>query len=259
MLSLPTSFLSEPIAHRGLHDLANRVQENSPSSFEAAIEGGYGIELDLQLSSDGEAMVFHDYMLERLTDEAGPIRQRTAAELQQIRHRVGGEPILALSELLDIVSGQVPLLIEMKDQDGACGPNVGRLEHRVAGLLKKYAGDVAVMSYNPHSTMMMSVLAPDIPRGLTTDGFTSDGWPMMPRQRAEELAQIPDFDRTGACFISHDHNLLDAAPVTALKARGVPILCWTIRSVAEEIKARRIADNITFEGYIPAKLSDSEE
>ena len=70
-----------------MHDVANGVQENSRPSFEAAIKGGYGIELDLQLSSDGEAMVFHDYMLERLTHESGPIHMRTAAEIRQIRDR----------------------------------------------------------------------------------------------------------------------------------------------------------------------------
>lgn len=259
MPSLPPSFLGEPIVHRGLHDVKNGVQENSRPSFEAAIERGYGIELDLQLSSDGEAMVFHDYMLERLTDEVGPIQQRTSTELKQIRLSVGGERILQLSKVLDIVRGRVPLLIELKDQDGVCGPNVGRLERRVVEVLTKYTGDVALMSYNPHSMMMMSELAPDIPRGLTTDGFTQEGWPIMPRDRAAELAKIPDFDRTGSSFISHDHRLLDTPPVTALKARGVPILCWTVRSTTQEIKARHIADNITFEGYIPVKRHQSKD
>lgn len=259
MPSLPPSFLGAPIVHRGMHDVANSVQENSRPSFEAAIKGGYGIELDLQLSSDGEAMVFHDYMLERLTDESGPVQMRTAAELKEIRLKVGNDQIMTLPELLELVNGQVPLLIELKDQDGSSGPNVGRLERRVAEILSKYKGEVALMSFNPHSMMVMSEIAPDIPRGLTTCDFNAEFWPMLPRERAKELAEIPDFDRTGSCFISHDHRLLDAAPVAALKARGVPILCWTVRSAEQENKARRLADNITFEGYIPAKQSQSKD
>lgn len=259
MPSLPPSFLGEPIVHRGLHDVSKGVQENSRPSFEAAIKGGYGIELDLQLSSDGEAMVFHDYMLERLTDESGPVQMRTAAELQSITLKIGNDPIMVLPDLLELVDGQSPLLIELKDQDGAAGPNVGRLEHRVAEVVAKYKGDVAFMSFNPHSMMVMSDIAPKIPRGLTTCDFNAEFWPMLQRKRASELAEIPDFDRTGSCFISHDHRLLDAVPVKALKARSVPILCWTVRSAEQEIKARRLADNITFEGYIPAKRPQTKD
>jgi len=197
--------------------------------------------------------VFHDYILERVTHESGPIRMRTAAELRQINLKVSNDPIMDLSELLDLVNGKAPLLIELKDQDGALGPNIGLLERRVAEILANYKGEVAVMSFNPHSIALLSQIAPDIPRGLTTSDIKAESWPMLPRKRADELVEIPDFDRTGACFISHDHRALDAAPVIALKARGIPILCWTVRSPEEEIKARRLADNITFEGYIPAK------
>jgi glycerophosphoryl diester phosphodiesterase len=242
-----------------MHDVPNGVQENSRPSFEAAIKHGYGIELDLQMSADGEAMVFHDYALDRLTHESGPIQMRTAAELREVRLKIGNDPILDLPELLQLVNGQVPLLIELKDQDGGIGPNVGRLENRVAELLANYRGDAVVMSFNPHSMMVMSEIAPNIPRGLTTCDFNTEFWSMLPRKRAEELAAIPDFDRVRACFISHDHRLLDAAPVTALKARGVPLLCWTVRSAEQEIKARRLADNITFEGYIPTKRSQPED
>jgi len=259
LASLPTSLLGEPIVHRGMHDVPNGVQENSRPSFERAIKHGFGIELDLQMSSDGEAMVFHDYALDRLTDESGPIQMRTAAELRKVKLKVGSDPILDLPELLQLVNGKVPLLIELKDQDGGAGPNVGRMERRVAELLANYKGDAVVMSFNPHSMAVMSEIAPDIPRGLTTSDFNAEFWPMLPRKRAEELAKIADFDRVGACFISHDHRLLDANPVTALRTRGVPLLCWTVRSLEQEIKARRLADNITFEGYIPENRSQPED
>jgi len=242
-----------------MHDVPNGVQENSRPSFERAIKHGFGIELDLQMSSDGEAMVFHDYALDRLTHASGPIQMRTAAELREMKLKVGNDSILDLHEALQLVNGQVPLLIELKDQDGGIGPNVGRLENRAAELLANYKGDAVVMSFNPHSMAVMSEIAPGIPRGLTTCDFNAEFWPMLPRKRASELAKIQDFDRVGACFISHDHRLLDAAPVQTLKARGVPLLCWTVRSPEQEIKARLLADNITFEGYIPEKRPQSKD
>lgn len=242
-----------------MHDVENGVQENTRPSFERAIKHGFGIELDLQMSSDGEAMVFHDYALDHLTHASGPIQMRTAAELRQVKHKVGSDPIMDLSQLLELVNGQVPLLIEVKDQDGGIGPNVGRLEQRTAELLENYKGDAVFMSFNPHSMAVMSEIAPDVPRGLTTCDFNAEFWPMLNRDRAKELAQIPDFDRVGASFISHDHRLLNAEPVKALKARGIPLLCWTVRSPEQEIKARQLADNITFEGYIPAKRPKTKD
>lgn len=251
MTKLPDSLLARPIVHRGMHDIDNGVQENSRESFLRAIKGGYGIELDLQLSSDGEAMVFHDYHLGKLTTENGPLQMRTAEELRQVPLKVGGETIPDLPEMLRLVDGQVPLLIELKDQDGVLGPNVGRLEKRVAEVLANYQGDAVVMSFNPHSMIEMAKIAPDLPRGLTTCDFNAEHWQLIPRPRAKYLSDIPDFKESQACFISHDYRLLDAAPVKALKASGVPVISWTIRNAEQEKIARRGADNITFEGYTP--------
>lgn len=251
MPKLPDSFLARPIAHRGLHDLKNGVQENSRASFIAAIKGGYGIELDLQMSADGEAMVFHDYHLGELTGKNGALQMRTAEELRQIPLNVGDETIPDLSEILHLVNGQAPMLIELKDQDGALGPNIGKLEARVAEILSHYKGDAVVMSFNPYSMLAMAKLAPNLPRGITTCDYNAEHWQWTPRKRAEELREIPDFDRTGACFISHNYTQLNAAPVQALKARDVPILSWTICNSEQETIARNGADNITFEGYRP--------
>ena len=250
--ALPQSFLQAPIAHRGLHSLSNGVPENSLASFEAAIARGYGIELDLQLSQDGVAMVFHDYSLERLTSEKGAVAQRTAAALGEIPLTGGVEGIPALSETLALVAGRVPLLIELKDQDGALGPNVGPLEDATINALAGYSGDVALMSFNPHSVAALAAFAPHIPRGLTTCDYLPEDWPTIPKARLAELVPIPDFNRTGSSFISHQASDLRSAPVTTLKAQNVPILCWTIRSSTEEQAARQIADNVTFEGYLPA-------
>jgi glycerophosphoryl diester phosphodiesterase len=166
MNSLPHAFLEAPIAHRALHDLSRGRPENGPSAIEAACKAGYGIEIDLQLSSDGVAMVFHDYDLGRLTEKKGAVRQLSAEALGQVRLKGGTDTIPTLEQVLEQVAGRVPLLIEIKDQDGAMGANVGALEAAAARALSGYKGLVAVMSFNPHSMIAMAGLAPDIPQAI---------------------------------------------------------------------------------------------
>jgi glycerophosphoryl diester phosphodiesterase len=246
---LPKGFLDRPFAHRGLHDAA--LPENSLAAFKAAVDAGYGIEMDIQMSADGQAMVFHDETLDRLTARKGPVLDLTAAELCQIPLRATPQTIPTLRQVLDLVAGRVPLLIEVKDQDGALGPDIGPLESAVAGDLERYDGPVAVMSFNPHSVMALKGACPDRPRGLITEAFPPEDWPGVPESRLKELAEIPDFERTGAVFISHDARDLAAAPVARLKARGVPVLCWTIKSPEAAANALKIADAITFETFLP--------
>jgi glycerophosphoryl diester phosphodiesterase len=108
------------------------------------------------------------------------------------------------------------------------------------------------MSFNPNSVERMAELAPDLPRGITTSAFDAEFWPNLPPRVRDSLRDIPDFGSVGAAFISHQAGDLERPRVQELRARGVPVLCWTIRSPAEERAARRRADNITFEGYTPA-------
>jgi glycerophosphoryl diester phosphodiesterase len=247
---LPPALLRAPIAHRGLHDPAAGIIENSRAAAGAAIAAGYGIELDIQASADVEAMVFHDDEMLRLTDAPGLVRDYSAAALGRIGLKGAAETVPTLAEFLALVDGRAPLLIEIKDQDGALGPDVGRLEARVAGLLAAYAGEAAVMSFNPHSVAAFADAAPDRPRGLTTCAFEDADW-SIPDYRRAELAAMQDVGRVGAAFISHDHDDLANPRVAKLKAAGMPILCWTVRSPAEEAAARKVADNVTFEGFRP--------
>ncbi|WP_417604775.1 glycerophosphodiester phosphodiesterase family protein [Primorskyibacter flagellatus] len=251
MRPLPSAFLDRPIAHRGLHGLSSGQPENSLSAFEAAISAGYGIELDLQLSADGVAMVFHDYALDRLTGAQGALATRTAAELGRIALKDGeGACIPTLAQVLTRVAGRVPLLIELKDQDGALGPKIGALEAAVAQDLHAYQGAAALMSFNPHSIIALAKLAPQRPRGLTTCAFDAEDWKLVPAARRTELRLIVDYDRADCCFVSHDRNDLTAPRVAALAEDGAAILCWTVRSARQEAAAREIAHNITFEGYL---------
>lgn len=250
MRPLPASFLTRPLAHRALHDVRDGRPENSLAAIRAAISAGYGIEIDLQLSKDGQAMVFHDYGLQRLTQEKGAVRQRTAAELSQIPLIGGDEGIPTFAEVLALVDGRVPLLVEFKDQDGAMGPNVGTLEAAAAEDLKTYRGDVALMSFNPNSVACVAELCPDLPRGITTSAYDPAEWAPLPARVCNALREIPDYDRLGASFISHEVSDLSRARVAELAAQGADILCWTVTSPSQEAQAREFAANITFEQYL---------
>ena len=196
-------------------------------------------------------MVFHDYDLKRLTARTGPVRQQAAATLSAVPLTGGdGATIPTLSQVLAEVAGRVPLLIEIKDQDGAMGPQVGPLEAAVAAGLSGYEGPVAVMSFNPHSVAAFAAEAPDTPRGLVTCGYDTADWPLSD-DTCRRLRDIPDAEALAVDFISHDHTDLDRPRVRDLASAGTPVLCWTIRSPDAEARARRIARNITFEGYLP--------
>lgn len=241
--------LSRPIAHRGLHGPG--VPENTRSAFRAAAAAGYAIELDVQPASDGTPLVFHDYDLRRLTGQPGVISALSPDEAGRRRVLDSGDTIPTLAALLHEIGGRVPLLVEIKDQDGALGPNVGPLPGRVAQLLGDHADHVAVMSFNPHIVAAVRAAAPQLTLGLTTCGFAADDWPGVPADRRAHLARIADFDRVGAAFVSHHHLDLSNPAVEALRERGIPVFCWTIRSPDQETAARGRSDNITFEGYRP--------
>lgn len=250
MSALSPEFLRAPLAHRALHDVEQGRPENSRAAIEAAIAAGYGIECDVQLSNDGQAMVFHDYDLARLAEDTGPIRQRSAADLGRVTLRGSSEGIPTLAEVLELVAGRVPLLVEIKDQDGIMGANVGALEQAVARDVYDYGGPLAVMSFNPHSVQQMAIHAPQVARGLVTSAYKAEDWMLLPKGTRERLRNIPDYDTVSACFISHEVEDLDAPRVAELAQRGAHILCWTVRSKEQEAKARRVADNVTFEGYL---------
>ena len=248
MTRLPDGFLDRPFAHRALHGPGR--PENSSEAISAAIEAGYGIEIDVQMTADAVAFVFHDYALDRLTGAEGYIQHKSAADIAA-RPLLGGDTAPPeLDEVLALVAGKVPLVIEIKDQDGAMGTHVGALETKVASALNGYVGPVAVMSFNPNSMLAMKDAAPHIPRGLVTDPFEAGDWATVPASRRASLAALTDLDRVDPAFISHKAADLGSPHVARIKALPLPVLCWTIKSPAQEAEARKIADQITFEGYL---------
>jgi len=254
--ALPDGLRRIPLAHRALHDAAAGRPENGMAAVRAAVAAGYGIEIDLQLSRDDRAMVFHDAKLERMAEGSGGVHGLTAAELAGLPLRGGnGECVPTLEDVLQVVAGRVPLLIEIKDQErGGSRAGIGPLEAATARALADWpdaARWVAVMSFNPAAVAEMARIAPQLPRGLTTFAWDGPDVAGFPASQVDRLRAIADFETVGASFISHDHRDIDRPRVVALRATGVPVLCWTITSPAEEAAARERADNITFEGYLP--------
>ncbi|OSP54176.1 glycerophosphodiester phosphodiesterase family protein [Pseudoruegeria sp. SK021] len=252
--ALDQIFLARPLAHRGYHDAAAARPENSAAAMTAAVRAGYGIELDVQLSSDGGAMVFHDADLNRMTTATGPVRDRSKDALNRITLTQSNEPIPALTDILQLVAGRTPILIELKDQTadgGHGGPSDNlALAQAVAQDLAGYDGPAAVMSFNPDIVILLAQLLPDRARGLTTDSYRPEQRPAdhSPADWAA-LRDMAGLAPSGATFISHSAADLARPRVQALRTQGMPVLCWTIRSREAEAAARRLADNITFEGY----------
>lgn len=223
-----------PFAHRGLH--GSGLVENSGGAIAAAVAQGYGIEIDVQLSADGEAMVFHDYDLDRLAIEQGPLVGRTAAELQAIRLHVGIEVMPRLSEALKMIAERVPLLIEVKSRDRGVAP----LCAAVARALEGYQGPVGVMSFNPQVGAWFARRAPHVLRGLVVTEQGKRGL----RGRIERRLFLW---RARADFLACDVRDLPSRFAAAWRRRGLPVYTWTVRTDADRARAEAHADQIIFE------------
>jgi glycerophosphoryl diester phosphodiesterase len=227
-----------PIAHRGLHDMADddpQMPENSLAAFQAAVENNYAIECDLQFSANGVPVIFHDETLDRLTGESGSLRSRTAAGLARLKIMNSGETIPALSEALERISGAVPLIIELKS---IAGEKDG-LASAVADDLRGYRGPVAVMSFDAGLAAAMMTAAPGLPVGLIAKGGL-----------ATTIRLLATIVRHGFHFLSYSLADLPApAPLIARWVLGLPLICWTARTPQDIRKAKRWADQMTF-GHI---------
>ena len=236
---------ARPIAHRGLHDFSTGMVENTASAFAAAIAGGYAIECDLQLTRDGEAVVFHDDHVERLTEGRGMVKDHTAAEMKQLTMRNSTDKVQTLAELLTQVNGQVPLVIELKSLwDGDA-----RLAQRAIEELKSYSGPQCLMSFDPDAIAAVRRFAPHIIRGIVAERATDSYYNSLPLPKQTELRTFSHLARTRPDFVSFFYEELPWAPITALRASGMPIITWTIRSPQQAVMAMRCSDQITFEGF----------
>ena len=220
-----------PFAHRGLHGGAGGPPENSLGAFEGAVAAGYGIELDVQLSLDGVPMVFHDATLERLTGLRGPLAGHPAAALARARIAGSDQGLPRLAQALDLVAGRVPLLIEIKNRRKF---RAGPLEAAVWELTRDYAGPFAILSFSPVSLGWFRRRAPEVLRGLNTHK----------PNRARRLIAGPH-------FICHEIEGLSHRAAARVRARGLPLLAWTVTSERLRHKAERHADGYIFEHIRP--------
>ena len=224
----------QPYAHRGLH--GNGVLENSPAAFEAAIKLGHGIECDVQAAEDGRAFVFHDYELDRLTDRSGPIANLRPEDIDRISLRDGHGKIPRLRETLEQIAGRVPVLIELKSRNRRVGP----LCLSVRRALEGYGGKAAIMSFNPLVGAWFRSNAEHIVRGLVVTEENSKNWRgRIARHRNLWIAK-PD-------FLAYDIRDLPSRFAASQRARGLPVVTWTVRSAEQEKTALRYADEPVYE------------
>jgi len=233
---------ARPVAHRGLHDASRGIIENTASAFAAAVAGNYAIECDLQLADDGEAMVFHDETLDRLTQQQGPVAALTTDALKAIAFKSTTDRMMTLRELCGLVAGRVPLIIELKSHFNGDT----RLAARTVEILQGYAGPVAVMSFDPAMVSAIASAAPGLPRGLvaekrmlrdfgmSTSAYLKAAFRAQPHFLAWSVRDLPAF-----------------LPLTARYVFGLPLLTWTVRTEADRARASRWAGQMIFEGFRP--------
>jgi glycerophosphoryl diester phosphodiesterase len=236
--------IARPVAHRGLHDQKS-VIENTPSAFAAAIAGRYGIECDLQISADGEAMVYHDDALGRLTEGRARLDATTVAELKRVAFKATGDRMITLGDLCDLVAGRAALVIELKSRFGGDR----RLVSRVASVLSGYRGPAAVMSFDPAQIADLRAIAPRLPRGMVAEKQGWDEFAAAPKRAMITFAQVLSARPQFIAYAVQDLPAL--LPTVARSTFRLPLLAWTVRSADDCRKAARYADQMIFEGFRP--------
>jgi glycerophosphoryl diester phosphodiesterase len=248
-MNAPSWLVARPIAHRGLHDPRAGIFENTLAAAEAAIAGGFAIECDVQDTADGEAVVFHDFTLDRLTVEKGPVRERKASELEQVAVGATADRIPRLAAFLERIAGRTPLIIEIKSRfDGDLA-----LTRRTVELVSDYDGPVAIKSFDPIIVEAVRGLAPDLPRGIVAESRYQGGdWNRLTPTLKHELGNLLHLERTRPDFLSWRVADLPSAPPFLCRFLGrMPVMTWTVRNEADRRRASQHADQIVFEGFRP--------
>lgn len=229
-------------AHRGLHDgNTGNTPENSLSAFEKACQAGYGIELDVQLSRDGAVMVFHDYTLIRMTGKDGKVAEYDAAELQKLSLANTEQKIPTFAEVLSLVNGRVPLLIELKGEsfDSSLCP-------KVAEILKSYEGDYCIESFNPLLIKSMRKLMPDVFYGQLYTNVVRD---KKKKSALNIILTLMGFNFLARPdFIAYNIEDRSSFPVwLTTKLYKAEKFIWTARSREEYDKAHALSEHPIFE------------
>lgn len=242
----PDWLTARPIAHRGLHNASAGVVENTRGAATAAIAGGYAIECDIQLTGDGEAIVFHDETLDRLTHASGPVATRRVVEIEEVRFKGCGESIPTLRELLALIGGRVPLICEIKSHfDGD-----RRLADRAADVAADYSGPLAFKSFDPDVIAHLRATSTPRPLGIVAEASYEDPYfHELSDAQKRDCGAFLHFSRTRPDFLSwHVNDLPHATPALLRELRGLPVMVWTVRTPEQKALAREFADQVVFEG-----------
>lgn len=231
-------------AHRGLHGLKPGIVENSHAAFLEAIRHGYGIELDVQPTSDGNAVVFHDNTLERMTGVDGLVADYSTDDLTTIPYLNSTDKLETLDKTLKMIAGRVPVLIEVKGNSG----RHAALCKAVTRSLSTYKGPAAVISFRVSILQWFARHLPDLPKGFVSKNYdVSTG---LPKKEREALTDLSALGTLKPDFITYGIKSLPSGPVAAARKAGIPINCWTVRTKAERAIAAAHADTMTFEGFL---------
>jgi len=241
---------ARPIAHRGLHDRAAGRPENTLAAARAAVAGGFAMECDVQISADGEAMVFHDPALGRLTGASERVGETNAQDLGRLTVAGSAERIPTLPDFLAAVAGAVPVIVEIKSAyDGDL-----RLARRTAEIAAAYDGPVALKSFDPEIVAALREGLPTrIPRGIVSETRQDDPvYATMTESRRRSLRDLLHFEATRPDFLSWRVDDLPCAPTSLCRLlAGLPVMAWTVRNPDQRANAAAHADQMVFEGFVP--------
>jgi glycerophosphoryl diester phosphodiesterase len=245
----PDWLTAQPVAHRGLHDISRGIVENMPGAVQAAIAGNFAIEVDIQLTADGEAMVHHDDALGRLTEGSGELIGKTAAELRAAKFKDTTEQMMSLGDLCAMVAGRVPLVIEVKSHFGGDR----KLVKRMAEVLSSYDGPAVGMSFDPDQVLAVREFLPTRPRGVVAQRtYADDHWAKLTQEQRDSMLYLRHGFQTQPHFVAFKVDHLPApAPWIARNVFGCALLTWTVRTGEQRARAAQYADQMIFEGFVP--------
>ncbi|MDR6430811.1 glycerophosphodiester phosphodiesterase [Brucella pseudogrignonensis] len=239
-MSSPEWLKKQPIAHRGLHDLNNTRWENTLAAFDAAAKAGFAIECDVHLTKDGGVIVFHDDDLERLTGQKGRVSDLTLEEATALKIGGTNDHAPSLREMLDLVAGRVPVVIELKGIEGRDDGLVAAVAKELTG----YKGEAAIMSFDHHLVRLFASDAPGIPGGLTAEGTQMKHFEAHFSMLAHQIA-----------FVSYNVHHLPNPFVSFVREKlDLPVISWTVRNPEMKTHSDQNVDQITFEGFDPRTL-----
>ena len=237
-------FKTKLYAHRGLHN--DERAENSMSAFKAAVDAGYGIELDIRLSRDGKPVVFHDDTLDRVCGREGKVVDFTADELATFSLNGTSDGVPLFSDVLALIDGRVPLLVEIKEDPGNSAVSLAACE-----MLRGYNGPYIIESFNPLSLRTVKKNMTEIPRGILSHRYYEYEQYRKPLYFLLQTLLLNFLCRPA--FIAYDHRHADSLALRFVRSFfDVPTLAWTVRSAEEEHEARKRGfEGIIFENYLP--------